>query len=154
MMSYLEAQAVEALKDTLRQISVIKVKDIKVQPQGRRGEKDIVAHVDIYGHSHFLDCKVRQDCEPLRIRRALKDLRKLSAGVRQVTPILIAPSLSDEAQTLCRDNNIGFLDLEGNARVYLDEVFIVKRSLSHRKPLPPQAETLPTSETARIAQVA
>jgi hypothetical protein len=152
MMSYLESQAVEALKDALRQISVIKVKDVRVQPQGRRGEKDIVAHVDIYGHSHFLDCKVRQNCQPLRVRRAMQDFKKLMGGVRQVTPILIAPSLSDEAQAVCRDNNIGFLDLEGNARVYLDEVFIVKKS--HPKPLPPQAESLPTSETARIAHVA
>jgi hypothetical protein len=82
-------------------------------------------------------------------------LKKLQARFPgATTPVLIAPELSEEAQALCRDSNTGFLDLEGNARLYLDEVFIVKRSLPHRKTLPPQAETLPTSETARFAHIA
>jgi hypothetical protein len=61
--------------------------------------------------------------------------------------------MSEEAQTLCRNNDVGFLDLDGNARLYLDEVFIVKRSLP-QKTIPPPAEILPTSETAHFAQVA
>jgi hypothetical protein len=42
----------------------------------------------------------------------------------EATPIFIAPYLSPEAQGLCRENQVGFLDLEGNARLVFDSVFI------------------------------
>jgi hypothetical protein len=147
--------AVEALRDTLRQISVIKVKEISVDQRGHRGDKTILGHIEIYGHAHLLACKVVKNCEPPCLERALHELRSVQnkRGV-VVMPVLIAPVISDEAQRVCRENNTGFLDLAGNARLYLDEVFIVKRSLPHQNKLPSQAEQLPTSETAHFAQVA
>jgi RecB family endonuclease NucS len=154
MTSHLQCEAIEALRDTLQQISVIKVKDISVDRHGHRGDKTILGHIEIYHHAHLLACKVVGTCEVPRMKRAVHELQEeqKERGV-VVMPILIAPTMSEQAQTLCRDNNIGFLDLDGNARLYLDEVFIVKRSL-HHKMNPPPAETLPTSETAHFAQVA
>ena len=155
MRKHIESEAIEALRDTLRQVSVIKVKEISVDPRRHRGDKMILGHIEIYGHAHLLACKVVKNCEPLCLKQALHELQ----GVQKqrgvvVMPVLIAPVISDEAQAVCRENNTGFLDLAGNARLYLDEVFIVKRSLPHHKRLPSQAEQLPTSETAHFAQVA
>jgi hypothetical protein len=150
----LETAAAEALRDTLSQISVIKVKQINVEQHGRV-DKALIARVEIYGHPHVMVCKLAGDCSSAHLQRSFLELKKLQARFPgATTPVLIAPELSEEAQALCRDSNTGFLDLEGNARLYLDEVFIVKRSLPHRKTLPPQAETLPTSETARFAHIA
>ena len=155
MRRHLELEAIEALREALKQISVIKVKDISVDPSGNRTDKTILGHIEIYGHAHLLACKVVGSCEPMRLRRAVSDLMGIEKkrGV-VVMPVLIVPEISDEAQTICRNNNAGFLDLEGNARLYLDEVFIVRRSLHHHKTLPPPAETLPHSETAHFAEVA
>jgi len=155
MKRHLENEAVEALRQTLGQISVVKTKEIKVESHRHRSDKTIIAHVEIYGHAHRLICKVVQSCNPTELQRTFLELRKLHAQFpSKTTPVLIAAALSEEAQTLCRESNTGFLDLEGNARLYLDEVFIVKRSLSHHKTLPPQAEPLHTSETARFAEIA
>jgi hypothetical protein len=155
MKRHFENEAIDALRETLRQISVIKTKEIKVEGQGNRGEKAIIARVEIYGHVHTLVCKLVVSCSPLDLQRTFGELRKVHAQFsRDTTPVLIAPSLSEEAQNVCRESNIGFLDLEGNARLYLDEVFIVKRSLPRRKKIPPRAETLPTSETAHFAGMA
>jgi hypothetical protein len=154
MGSHLESEAIEALRETLRQISVIKVKEVSVDRIGRHGEKTILGHIEIYGHAHLLACKVVSTCDVPRMQRAVHELQQIQRerGV-VVLPILIAPTLSEEAQTLCGTNNIGFLDLEGNARLYLDEVFIVKRSL-HHKATTAQSEPLPTSETTHFAHVA
>ena len=154
MYKHLELEAIEALRETLRQISVIKVKDICLDRHGHRGEKTILCHIEIYGHAHLLACKLVTACDLPHLNRAVRELQEAEKerGV-VVKRILISPAMSEEAQTLCRENNIGFLDLEGNARLYLDEVFIVKRSL-HQKRIPPPAETLPNSETAHFAQVA
>lgn len=155
MRKHIESEAIEALRDTLRQISVIKVKEISVDARKNRGDKTILGHIEIYGHAHLLACKVVKNCEPSCVKRAVHELARLrnQRGVI-VMPILIAPVISDEAQAVCRESNMGFLDFAGNACLYLDEVFIVKRSLPHRKGLPSQAEKLPTSETAHFAQVA
>jgi hypothetical protein len=150
----LESKAIEALRETLRQISVIKVKDISLEHHGNSGDKTILGHIEIYGHAHLLACKLVNRCEMPIMQRAVRELDRVEKhrGV-VVMPILIAPTMSEEAQTLCRENNVGFMDLDGNARLYLDEVFIVKRSL-HQKKIPPAAEPLHTSETGRFARVA
>jgi len=155
MHRHLDSEAIEALVETLSQISVIKVKQICVDRDvHHRGEKTILAYIQIYGHAHLLACKFVATCDPPHLERAVRDLQQMEKerGV-VLMPVLIAGTTSEAAQTLCRENNIGFLDLEGNARLYLEEVFIVKRSLHHRR-VPPAAETLPTSETAHFAHVA
>jgi hypothetical protein len=155
MKRHLENEAIEALRQTLSQISVVKTKEIKVESHRHRGDRTIIAHVEIYGHVHRLICKLVSNCSPIEMQQTFLELRKLHAQFPgETTPVLIAPVLTEDAQTLCRDSNTGFLDLEGNARIYLDEVFIVKRSLTHHKTLPPPAEALPTSETARFAEIA
>jgi len=155
MRRHLESEAIEALRETLKQISVIKVKDVSIDHGGNRGEKTILGHIEIYGHTYLVACKVVRSCDSARLERAVRDLKGIekTRGV-VVMPILIMPEISDEALAICRDGNTGVMDLEGNARLYLDEVFIVKRSLHHHKTLPPPAETLPLSETAHFAQVA
>jgi hypothetical protein len=151
----IRGQAIEALKSALQEVSGIKVKKIQAESSGGHRVKDFIANIDIYGHNRTLVCKVRENTETLRIKRALKDLNKfVERCAEDAMPILIAPTLSQEAQTLCTESNAGFLDLEGNVRLVMKEVFIAKRSIPHRNPLPPQVEPLPTSETARYAHVA
>ena len=154
MKKYLKTQAIEALKAALQEVSAIKIKEIQ-EPEGRRGTKDFIANIDIYGHNRTLVCRVRESTQTMPIRRALKDLsRCVDDCAGDSMPILIAPSLSREAQTLCTESHAGFLDLEGNVRLVMKEFFIAKRSMPHRQQLPPAAEPLPTSETARFAHIA
>lgn len=154
MRRHLETEAAEVLRDTLNQVSVVKVKGIDVEPSGRT-DKTLIARVEVSGHAHVLVCKVAGNCDSAHLHRTFAELKKLRARFPSATtPVLIASSSSAEAQALCCNENTGFLDLEGNARLYLDEVFIVKRSWPHHNKLPSQAESLPTSETARFAHVA
>ena len=155
MKRHLENEAIGALRQTLGQISVVNIKEIRVESHRHRGDKTIIADIEIYGHAHRLVCKLLGSDDPADLQRTFLELRKLHAQFPGETiPVLIAPVLSEEAQALCRESNTGFLDLEGNARLYVDEVFIVKRSLPLYKRLPPQAESLPTSETARFVRTA
>jgi hypothetical protein len=64
-------------------------------------------------------------------------------------PVLIAPRLSPEAQALCKENQVGFLDLEGNARLTVGDFFIVMRSLPRSAPT--RVSAAPQKVPARIA---
>lgn len=151
----LRVQAIEALKAALQEVSGIKVKEILLESPDRRSVKHIIANIDIFGHNRTLVCEVRESTQTLKVRQALKDLSRCIEGCPENTmPILIVPSLSEEAQLLCAQSNAGFLDLKGNVRLVMKEVFIAKRSLPNRGSIPPSAEPLPTSATARFAHVA
>jgi hypothetical protein len=130
-----EVRASEALKALLEQVSAIRLKEMKHEPPARGRTAEILVHIDIYGRSHTLTCKVNPDTRPSKVRASLKKLQDSAAHLAgKATPVLIAPYLSPEAQTLCKESHAGFLDLEGNARLSLGEVFIGKRS--HHQNLP------------------
>jgi hypothetical protein len=124
----LEHRATEALRALLGQVSVIKLKEIRHQPKG-----PLLARVDVLGHSHTLACEIRQGGEAESLRGVLLELRNdVSCCDGAATPVLIAPHISPEAQALCKESATGYLDLEGNARIALGEVFIGKRSMPCR----------------------
>jgi len=146
------ARAMEELKVVLHQVSAIKLKDIQVQSPGAGHKVDFLAQIDVLGHSHTLVCKVKICDRPSNVRNALDELRSYTTQLAEnTTPVLIAPFLSEEAQALCSDYNTGFLDLQGNARLIVDEVFLRKRSLPicHRPPA-----SVPMPEREGLAGVA
>jgi len=126
----LELRATEALKALLEQVSAVKLKEMKRESPARGRSAEILAHIDIYGHSHTLACEVNADTRPSKVRASIRKLQDCAAHqTGDTTPVLIAPYLSPAAQTLCKKSHAGFLDLEGNARLSLGEVFIGKRSM-------------------------
>lgn len=132
----LEARAAEALGALLHQVSSIKTQDIRFQPARRRS--DILASIDVLGHSYKLVCNVA-DGDPNHVREALKKLRSCADSRKtDATPVLITPRLSEETRAMCAERRVGCLDLEGNARLTVDEVFIGKRSVRSLS-LPPDA---------------
>jgi hypothetical protein len=126
----LEVRAAEALKSLLEEVSGVKLKEMKRQSPAHGLAAEILAHIDIHGHSHTLACEVNADTRPSKVRASIKKLQDCAAHLAgETTPVLIAPYLSPEAQALCKESHAGFLDLEGNARLSLGEVFIGKRSM-------------------------
>jgi len=123
----MESRAAEALGVLLHSVSSIKTRDIKFQPTRRK--TDILADIDVLGRNHKLVCSV-SDGDPEGVRKALEKLRTSADRKKgDATPILITPHLSPQTRALCEQRRVGFLDLEGNARLVVDEVFIGKRSV-------------------------
>lgn len=147
----LELRATEALRTLLGQVSVIKLKEIRRSPKG-----PMLARVDVLGHSHTLACEIEPSAHLESLRHALQELHQDAARYEgAATPVLIAPYLSPEAQAVCKEWSASYLDLEGNARLALGEVFIGKRSTQVRAanrtahPVPPQVlHALPPARVA------
>jgi hypothetical protein len=129
--------AVAALKTLLGQVSAIKVREVRIECTAPSREFLIVAYVDVYHHSHTLVCSVKSSDEPEDVHSALAELETRAALLSSnATPVFIAPRVSSKARALCTQGRAGFLDLEGNARLHLDDVFIGQRStlLPHSHP--------------------
>ncbi len=126
-------RAAEALKSVLSEVSTLKLKEIRCASAASGRQTGFVARVDVLGHSHTLACAVKADAHPGNLLAALRELHESAARVAgDATPVLIATYLSPEAQALCNESHAAFLDLEGNARIAIGEVFIGKRTFAHR----------------------
>ncbi len=129
----LEIRAAAALKAALAEVSTIKVREIRPQASMSGSDSSLMVYVDLFGQRHALACEIQPDGHLQNLRLALEELRTGAAHrADHALPIIVAPYLSPEAQALCKENKTGFVDLEGNARLALGEVFIVKRTLPHR----------------------
>jgi len=136
-----EARAADALRALLGRFSAIKLIELKHEggPVGRfaailarpgGSSATLLARIEICGHSHTLACEANPKVEPARLRVALRNVQNSPAPLAgDAIPVVIAPYLSAEAQALCKQNKIGFLDFEGNARLTVGDFFIVMRSL-------------------------
>lgn len=126
-----ETQAEKALRALLEHVPVIKLLDIEREIQGPDSGAGLVAHIEISSRHHTLVCEVKANGQPRHVRTALLELRNYMAHHAQdATPVFIAPYLSSEAQAMCTEQAIGFLDLEGNARLQFDTVFIERQVAS------------------------
>jgi len=123
--SELERCALEALKALLDQVPAITSADVELEAQRLDRRADILARVNAGDRRRVLVCEVKSSGQPRHVRMALLRLRNYVAHYgADAVPIFIAPYLSPEAQSLCRAEGVGFLDLEGNARLVFDGVFI------------------------------
>ena len=128
----MEIRAVGALRSVLDQVPAIKLKSITRDSRIDDTQLDIVAKLSVAGRGHTLVCEVKASGQPRYVRTALLQLRSCVAGLgNDVIPVLIAPFLSSSAQDLCREQGVGFLDLEGNVRLAFDAVFI-ERAVSSK----------------------
>lgn len=138
-MKTIETQAEQTLSLLLKQVPTIKLLDIEHEASGPDKGVDIVAHIDVSGRHHALVCEVKSSGQPRHVRMALLQLRNYMAHYEQdATPVFIAPYLSPDAQALCREQGVGYLDLEGNARLVFDNVFIERQVA--RKPVADRRE--------------
>jgi len=128
----LEVRAAEALRAVLGQVSAARLREIRRPLAGAPSAGAFTACVDVYGQPYTLECEVAINPHPVRLRTMLAKLCGCQAGgAVAATPVIIAPHLSAEAQALCRECEAGFLDFDGNARLSLGEVFILKRTIPH-----------------------
>ena len=108
------------------------IEHLDVRRAGDAGDRsiDLIAHVDAFGHRHTLVCEVKSSGQPRHVRPALLLLRDyVEQQAEQATPVFIAPYLSTEAQALCREYQVGFLDLEGNAYLVFG-TFLISRQVA------------------------
>ena len=126
-----ERQAVEALRLLLEQVPTIKLVKTEHEASDHDRGTHIVAHLDLADTRHSLFCEVKSTGQPRHVRMALIQLRNdIAHREPDATPVLIAPYLSHDAQALCREQNVGFLDLSGNARLIFGGVFIERQVAS------------------------
>lgn len=122
-MKSLEADATDALRQVLSAAPAIRDLAVETEPAGR--SFDFIARFAVGDRPQMIIGEVKASGQPRQVRAALHQLRyALERLPENATAIFVAPYLSEEARALCREQDVGFLDLEGNCRIAFDSVFI------------------------------
>lgn len=125
-MKELERQAADAVHALLQNVPFVRVDEVVFAPPN--SGIDIVVKMNLCGRGRLLVCEVKSSGQPRHVRAALLQLQKVASGFDPLAkPVFIAPYLSPEAQALCREFDVGFVDLVGNAWVTFDTVFIERQ---------------------------
>lgn len=125
----IEEQSADALRSILAEVPA--AERLEVSLAKRNDEIDLVAQLEVFGERHTLVAEVKSNAQPRHVRAALLHLQDyVRRQPETVVPVLIAPYLSVEAQDLCRQYNVAYLDLEGNARFAFGTFFISRQVAS------------------------
>ena len=120
--------AAEALQRTLGGVPAITA--LGLHPQGAEGDEtfDILVHLQAAGQPRLLVCEVKSNGQPRYVRAALHKLRNYVTHAAQgAIPVFVAPYLSPNAQALCREEGVGYIDLEGNVHLSFDGIYIERQ---------------------------
>ena len=93
----------------------------------------MLARVDVLGHSHTLACEIEPNARPESLRIASKSCTRMPRTTKaRPRRCSSRPIFRRKRRPSAKSCSASYLDLEGNARLALGEVFIGKRSMPAR----------------------
>ncbi|MFH1904605.1 MAG: type IV toxin-antitoxin system AbiEi family antitoxin [bacterium] len=109
-----------------KNIPAFKIRKIVHQPKIKGIIPDMVIDVDIAGKKRKLIIEVKSRGFPSQILQSIPILLKAASVIKNSYPIFVSDFISKNGASICKENNIGYLDLAGNCYVGLKEVYIEK----------------------------
>ena len=123
----LEREILEKVPSLIRKnIPTFKIKKVVRQPIIKGIVPDMVIDVEVAGKRKKLVIEVKARGFPLQIFQSIPILLKAASELRNSYPIFISDFISKRGASICKENNIGYIDLAGNCYLGLKEVYIEK----------------------------
>ena len=146
------------LRELLKEVPFIRAKRWKVQTRltPKRLDRQIDLVVDLVAgrKAWQLLVETKGSGEPRIVRSGIQQIRQLQSLRKKHTYGMVAASyIGPESRKLCRDANIGFIDLAGNCRLVFDQIFMERlgapNPVVERRPL----RSIFTPKASRILRV-
>lgn len=107
-------------------IPTITIKKILRQPQVKGASVDMILDVEVGGKNKKLIIEVKSRGFPLQILQSIPFLLKASSQIKNSYPVFVSDFISKRGAAICKENNIGYIDLTGNCYLGLKEAYIEK----------------------------
>jgi hypothetical protein len=117
-------KARKSIASVLSDIAFFELKDSKANVRINNKDVDFVLSTLISGKSAKLIIEVKSQGEPRLVRMAIAQLKEYLKSFKDSYGILVAPYLSDASRQICKEADIGCIDLAGNAFLSFKNVFI------------------------------
>lgn len=115
--------AADALRKALQDVPDVEL--VLNLEKARDPGVDLVGHIDHHGERRVVVAEVKASGQPRHVKSALFQLKRYAQEQAQpIVPLVIAPYLSESARALCIENQVGYVDFEGNARITFPGLFL------------------------------
>jgi hypothetical protein len=116
---------------------------------------DLVVVMKVLGRTRSLVVEAKSSGQPLRTREAVDQLKRMIAGsgFGDAYPVVVAPHVSEASAGICRENDVGYLDLAGNCRFSFDNVYVERVSPENKYKEQRGQASLFTPKSSRIIRL-
>lgn len=97
--------------------------------------------------------EVKSVGEPRPVRSAIQQLREYLNRIEDAYGIVAAPYISNDTARLCRENDLGYLDLAGNCFLNFDQVYIERKNYPNPIVEKRQVRSIFNPKSSRILRV-
>lgn len=117
-------RGLEILLNLLQQATRSDDIEVDVAPQQGGIRPDAIVTIKNEEKERQILVEVKISAEPRYLRDAIVQLQRLLKKVSASYGVILAPSISERGRKICEENNVGYVDLAGNAFVKLDGIYI------------------------------
>jgi hypothetical protein len=146
----------EALERCLQNVPRSAVVSIDREVELANGMRaDLVMGLKVLGRTRTLVVEAKSSGQPLRTREAVDQLKRMitGSGLSDAYPVVVAPYISEASAGICREKDVGYLDLAGNCRFAFDNVYVERVSPENKYKEQRGQASLFTPKSSRIIRL-
>jgi hypothetical protein len=148
------AEAAQRLREVLEEVPSVDVLRIEQQPSGAPdGAPDLIVEIQTPAGPRQLLVEVKTEGLPRTLRRAAEQLKAYASSLPDAYGVVAAPYTSDQGRALCRQLEVGCLDLAGNVLLAFDQVLIAKSGYPNPAPERKLQRALFSPRSTRVMRV-
>jgi hypothetical protein len=153
-----EIDLIEYIKNNLSSIfapvSFVQLTSIQSERNEQGFEVDLITEVLINKKKRTrLMFEIKSAGQPRFARLAAMQLKNYINQNKNCYGIFAAPFISDESKQICRDNNIGFMDLAGNYLFSFDNIYLNREGQGNPYPSNRPIKSIFSTKSTRILRV-
>jgi hypothetical protein len=140
----------QALRDCL---SMIPSSVIISKPLNNQKWADAIVLFKNNGHEKEIFIELTTLGTPKRIRNAVNQLRIILNDTPDAYGIVIAPYISNRSAQICKEANLGYVDLSGNFWISFDSIFLSQENMPNKYPVETSLSNLYAPKSERVLRV-
>jgi hypothetical protein len=146
------------IKEIFEATDFIKITDIKIEDRlsfAKQGVRpDLIVKVKTNDRGKYsLIFEVKSAGQPRYTRMAASQLKAIIGNRKNYYGVFAATFISDESKQICRENDIGYIDLAGNCYFKFDNVYIMNEGLSNPYPNTRPLKSIFSTKSTRALRV-
>lgn len=151
--SELMPMAQEALESCLRDAPFVEMTKVDIQPLEYEAQPDMLVHLALPDGQAVMVVEVKRNGQPRVARAAVDQIARVVRMFPRAYGVLVAPFISPAAAEICRQSNIGHVDLAGNCRISFWPIHIERQGRANPFARRRSSASLFSPKAARVLRV-
>lgn len=150
-----EQEIIEALKanQPFRGLPDVRLAGLELQPRKGLARYDVAFRLESGANGVIVYGEIKNTCTPKTAQEIAPWLARIKAAQPDTAVAIICPALSPEAQAICIENKIDFIDLAGNISINVSGKFLLQRLGQKGQRLPRLQRNPYSGKSSRVLRV-